>query len=71
MADCPSEGAGTPIPLNTWEHVALVCDGQNMRLYRNGMQVGTPVAYNAILVTLGHRNFVDAIAGIEAGMATA
>ena len=36
-----------------------------------GERYGTPVAYNAILVTLGHRNFVDAIAGIEAGMATA
>jgi hypothetical protein len=45
------EGAGTPIPLNTWEHVALVCDGQNMRLYRNGMQVGTPVAYNGTINT--------------------
>ena len=36
-----------------------------------GDRYGTPVAYNAILVTLGHRNFVDAIAGIEAGMAAA
>jgi aminoglycoside phosphotransferase (APT) family kinase protein len=36
-----------------------------------GERHGTPVAYNAILVTLGHRNFVDAIAGLDAGMAAA
>ena len=33
-----------------------------------GERYGTPVAFNAILVTLGHRNFVDAIEGLEAGL---
>jgi hypothetical protein len=45
------EGASTPLPLGSWQHVALVCDGQFMRLYRNGAPVGTPVAYNGTLNT--------------------
>ncbi len=45
------EGAGTPIPLGSWQHVTLVCDGQNMRLYRNGLPIGTPVAYNGTINT--------------------
>lgn len=45
------EGAGTPLPTNSWHHVALVCDGQFMRLYRNGLPVGAPLAYNGTIVT--------------------
>ncbi|MBI5385208.1 MAG: hypothetical protein HZA90_11050 [Verrucomicrobia bacterium] len=45
------EGASLPLPLNSWQHVALVCDGRLMRLYRNGLQVGTPVAYNGTINT--------------------
>lgn len=45
------EGAGAPLPLGTWQHVALVCDGQNMRLYRNGLPVGAPLAYNGTIGT--------------------
>ena len=45
------EGAGSPIPLGSWQHVALVCDGRNMRLYRNGVPVGAPLAYNGTIQT--------------------
>src|SRR6185436_7538407 len=27
---------GAALPLGSWQHVALVCDGSTMRLYRNG-----------------------------------
>lgn len=43
------EGAGTLFPTNSWQHVALVCDGKMMRLYRNGVPVGTPMAYNGTI----------------------
>jgi hypothetical protein len=29
----------TPLPLNTWHHVAFVADGTMLRLYRNGIEV--------------------------------
>jgi hypothetical protein len=29
----------TPLPLNTWHHVAFVADGGLLRLYRNGIEV--------------------------------
>ena len=33
--------AGTALPLNTWTHVAMTCNGTTMSLYRNGTLVGT------------------------------
>lgn len=30
-----------PLPLNTWHHVAFVADGAQLRLYRNGLEVGS------------------------------
>jgi hypothetical protein len=30
-----------PLPLNTWHHVAFVADGKELRLYRNGREVGS------------------------------
>jgi hypothetical protein len=42
---------GTPLPLGSWQHVALVCDGGMMRLYRNGAQVGSPLSYNGTINT--------------------
>ena len=30
-----------PFPLYKWQHVALVADGSILRLYRNGIEVGT------------------------------
>jgi hypothetical protein len=45
------EGASTPLPTNSWQHVAVTCDGQVMRIYRNGAPAGTPVAYNGTLNT--------------------
>ncbi|HVY69140.1 MAG TPA: LamG-like jellyroll fold domain-containing protein, partial [Verrucomicrobiae bacterium] len=38
-----------PFPTNSWQHVAFVCDGAMVRMYRNGAQVGTPVAYSGTL----------------------
>jgi hypothetical protein len=29
-----------PLPLRTWHHVAFVADGKQLRLYRNGVEVG-------------------------------
>ncbi|MBI5385210.1 MAG: lamin tail domain-containing protein [Verrucomicrobia bacterium] len=42
---------GTALPLASWQHVALVCDGSMMRLYRNGALVGTPLNYNGTINT--------------------
>jgi hypothetical protein len=38
-----------PFPTNSWQHVAFVCDGARVLMYRNGAQVGTAVAYNGTL----------------------
>jgi hypothetical protein len=45
------EGANAPLPLASWQHVALVCDGSAMRLYRNGVPVGAPLPYNGTINT--------------------
>lgn len=45
------EGASSPLPLGSWQHVALVCDGRAMQLYRNGVPVGAPLAYNGSINT--------------------
>jgi hypothetical protein len=42
---------GTVFPLNRWVHVAGVADGSFIRLYRDGEEVGTPVAYDGTLKT--------------------
>ena len=33
----------TPLPINTWTHVALVYDGTSLKLYRSDITPGTPV----------------------------
>jgi hypothetical protein len=38
-----------PFPTNSWEHVAFVCDGLRLRMYHNGTEVGTSVAYSGTL----------------------
>jgi hypothetical protein len=43
------EGAATPLPTNSWQHVAFSADGTTMRIYRNGVQVGS-VAYSGNLI---------------------
>lgn len=53
------EGLGDLLPLGQWVHVALVCNGYTMQLYRNGAASGTAVAYvgqintNTLANTLG------------------
>ena len=45
----PSAIDTSPFPTNSWQHVAFVCDGLFLRLYRNGAQVGAPVAYSGTM----------------------
>ena len=45
------EGTGTPLPTGSWQFVTAVADGSYLRLYRNGVAVGTPTSYNGTLKT--------------------
>src|ERR1041384_7224682 len=53
----PSAREVTLFPTGSWQHVAFVCDGAQMRLYRNGVQVGV-VAYNGTLLNPPPMNFL-------------
>ncbi len=35
------EGEAEPLPVNAWQHVALVADGTTLHLYRNGKEVAS------------------------------
>jgi hypothetical protein len=39
-----------PFPTNSWQHVAFVCDGSMVRLYRNGAEVAS-TSYDGTLVS--------------------
>jgi hypothetical protein len=39
------EGAINPLALGQWMHVAVVCNGKTMQLYRNGAPSGAPVPF--------------------------
>ena len=39
--------------LNTWTHLALTFDGATLRMFVNGMQIGTQSAAGAAIVTTG------------------
>ena len=43
----------TQVSLNTWTHLAITHDGAMLRLYVNGVQVGTRPATGALLTTSG------------------
>jgi hypothetical protein len=45
------EGLGNLMPLGQWVHVALVCNGQTMQLYRNGAPSGSPLPYSGSINT--------------------
>jgi hypothetical protein len=42
------EGAANPLPTNQWQHVALVADGAQLRVFRNGAELGV-VDYDGTL----------------------
>ena len=37
----PNVSDSIEFPLGSWQHVAFVCDGSTVRLYRNGAEVAT------------------------------
>lgn len=43
-------GSGTPL-VNTWVHFAIVGDGTNVRIYRNGSQIGIALSYSSFTST--------------------
>jgi hypothetical protein len=47
----PTQSAAAAIATGTWYHVVGTFDGTNIKVYRNGVQVGTNVARAAPLVT--------------------
>ena len=38
-------------PIGKWQHIAATADGSKLRLYRNGMEVGTAANYDGTLLT--------------------
>jgi hypothetical protein len=47
-----SIGTLSPNVLNTWVHFAVVGDGTNIRVYRDGTQIGSAFAYASFSTTL-------------------
>ena len=45
------EGCSTPFPMGQWQHVALVADESALRLYRNGVEVGSSPS-NGVIAAL-------------------
>ncbi len=45
------EGRSTPFPMGQWQHVALVADESALRLYRNGVEVGSSPS-NGVIAAL-------------------
>lgn len=45
----PNVSDPDPFPIREWQHVAVVCDGSKVRLYRNGIQVAS-TDYDGTLV---------------------
>jgi len=45
--------SGTALPLNIWTHLAFSYDGATLRLYINGVQVGTQALTGPIAASTG------------------
>jgi glucose/arabinose dehydrogenase len=44
---------GTPIPVGQWTHLAASFDGSTLRLYANGIQIASELAFGSITVSNG------------------
>ncbi len=52
ISNTDREAAGTSqVPLNTWTHLAATYDGTTMRVYMNGIQVGSRAQTGSMLVS--------------------
>ena len=50
----PLDARGTSqLPLNTWTHLAATYDGTTLRIFVNGVQVGTRAVSGALLTSTG------------------
>lgn len=49
-----------PLTLGTWYHIAFVADGSKLHLYKNGLEVGSPVSYDGTLWTSQPGLFIGA-----------
>ena len=54
----PLDARGTSaLPLNTWSHLAVTFDNATLRLYVNGVQVGSRIVAGPLLTSTGVLRF--------------
>jgi hypothetical protein len=63
---------GVLFPTGQWQHIAAVADGSKLRLYRNGVEVGTAAGYNGTLraeipyISIGYKTGDDGLPSSQA-----